>query len=297
MTGIYWQIKCTASSRDLGDYLLEKLVGRIFPTYIFNSVSEKTSRYLKLEQATLCISFDCEYRKDIQAIPKLLSLLDEYKLKASFACIGRWIEEYPKEHKLILKNGHEILNHTYSHPNHEELNKRRFDELTSTEKRDEIIRCHRVCQETLGYEMIGFRAPHFGNVSMSEVYRILHELKYTYSSSTIASNSKFGGAPYNAARVIELPLSVCPAHPWTVLDSYHSFVRGEHNDFKEVFQQLLQTAASSKSLINIYFDPSVVEEKAFEEALKMIKAERDHIDVLRLCDFVKSMNTSELPVL
>jgi len=48
---------------------------------------------------------------------KVLELLDEYKAKATFFCIGKNIEQHPGIFNLIKEKGHHIGSHTYSHLN------------------------------------------------------------------------------------------------------------------------------------------------------------------------------------
>lgn len=45
----------------------------------------------------------------------ILSLLEDYEVKATFFLIGQDIEEHPEEAKKIVEAGHQIGNHTYSH--------------------------------------------------------------------------------------------------------------------------------------------------------------------------------------
>ncbi len=47
--------------------------------------------------------------------PWLLDLLDEYKAKATFFLIGKNAEKNPDLYQRIIKNGHMVGNHTYSH--------------------------------------------------------------------------------------------------------------------------------------------------------------------------------------
>jgi peptidoglycan/xylan/chitin deacetylase (PgdA/CDA1 family) len=49
--------------------------------------------------------------------PKVLDLLDEYKAKATFFCVGKNISKYPEIYSQILEKGHATGNHTYSHLN------------------------------------------------------------------------------------------------------------------------------------------------------------------------------------
>lgn len=46
---------------------------------------------------------------------KILDILKEFKAKASFFVCGKNAERYPETIKRILKEGHLIGNHTFSH--------------------------------------------------------------------------------------------------------------------------------------------------------------------------------------
>ena len=48
--------------------------------------------------------------------PKFLSALDERRVRATFFMMGRNVERYPAVAREVLKRGHEIGNHSYSHP-------------------------------------------------------------------------------------------------------------------------------------------------------------------------------------
>lgn len=48
--------------------------------------------------------------------PAMLDLLDRSDARATFFVIGKFAEEYPQLLTEILTRGHEIANHTYSHP-------------------------------------------------------------------------------------------------------------------------------------------------------------------------------------
>ena len=49
--------------------------------------------------------------------PKILDLLDEYQIKATFFVLGKYVELYPEIIKRQIDEGHEIGNHTFSHIN------------------------------------------------------------------------------------------------------------------------------------------------------------------------------------
>src|SRR5437763_11631831 len=49
--------------------------------------------------------------------PLLLDVLDSHQVKATFFLIGKYVEQRPDLVRGIAERGHEIGNHTYSHPN------------------------------------------------------------------------------------------------------------------------------------------------------------------------------------
>ena len=118
----------------LGTLLLPKT---IVTSFLANNRGKNTP--WKEKKSCLTLSFDCDYPQDVEAIPFVLKLLAKYSLKTTFACVGLWIEKYPKEHKMILEYGHEIMNHTYSHPDNELLNPgRKFRTIPRHEKKEEV---------------------------------------------------------------------------------------------------------------------------------------------------------------
>ena len=49
--------------------------------------------------------------------PQLLDMLSEYGIPATFFLLGKQAERYPDTVRRILAEGHEVGNHSYSHPN------------------------------------------------------------------------------------------------------------------------------------------------------------------------------------
>lgn len=88
---------------------------------------------------------------------KILDILDKHNAKAVFFCIGKKIEEHPKIFREILKRGHIVGNHTYSHT-------RKMGFLSSKTIRNEILECDKVAQEIGGVKMNLFRPP-FGIIN------------------------------------------------------------------------------------------------------------------------------------
>ena len=49
--------------------------------------------------------------------PQVLDLLEEYKVHATFFCVGENIEKHPELYSRIIASGHLIGNHTHNHDN------------------------------------------------------------------------------------------------------------------------------------------------------------------------------------
>ncbi|APH05210.1 polysaccharide deacetylase family protein [Bacillus weihaiensis] len=54
-------------------------------------------------------------------IPDMLETLNKYHVKATFFLEGRWAKENPDMAKMIVEAGHEVGNHSYSHPDMSKL--------------------------------------------------------------------------------------------------------------------------------------------------------------------------------
>ena len=70
--------------------------------------------YVDTQEKKIAISFDASWGADNTI--KILDTLDKYDVKATFFLVGKWVETYPEEVKEIHKRGHEIGNHSNSHP-------------------------------------------------------------------------------------------------------------------------------------------------------------------------------------
>jgi peptidoglycan-N-acetylglucosamine deacetylase len=49
--------------------------------------------------------------------PKVLALLDKYKAKATFFCVGENVKNHAAIYQILLANKHAVGNHTYNHLN------------------------------------------------------------------------------------------------------------------------------------------------------------------------------------
>jgi peptidoglycan/xylan/chitin deacetylase (PgdA/CDA1 family) len=59
--------------------------------------------------------------------PRLLDILKQYGVRATFFVVGKNVERYPDIAQRIVSEGHQIGNHTMTHPNLVKLKRKRFD--------------------------------------------------------------------------------------------------------------------------------------------------------------------------
>lgn len=111
---------------------------------------------------------------------RFFGLSDRYRFKYSIYVIGRDLQDPERAARVRewAAAGHEIGNHTWSHP----LN---LGALKSQEIRDEIERAHEIISKTIGHEPKGFIAPAW--CTSSEVLKTLKSLRYVYDTSGFPS--------------------------------------------------------------------------------------------------------------
>lgn len=87
-----------------------------------------------------------------QLTNKVLDLLKQYNMKATFFCIGKEVEKHPEIVKRIINEGHEIGNHTFTH-------NKQMGFKSANEVYNEIQQCSKTVQEITGKELAFFRPP------------------------------------------------------------------------------------------------------------------------------------------
>ncbi len=87
----------------------------------------------------------------------ILDILDKYDAKAAFFCIGKKIEENPDMFREIIKRGHIVGNHTYSHT-------RKMGFISADRFLEEIKKCDKIAEKTANVKLKLFRPP-FGIIN------------------------------------------------------------------------------------------------------------------------------------
>lgn len=142
---------------------------------------------------------------------KLLSILGEFDVKATFFVLGWIAEKYPKLVRQIQVEGHEIASHSYAH--------RLIYRQTEKEFREDLRRSKGLLEDITGARVTGYRAPSYSIVKDSLwALDILMEEGFLYDSSIfpirrdrygIPGGNRFSYMVYgkNGGSILEIPLS------------------------------------------------------------------------------------------
>ena len=91
------------------------------------------------------VAWGNEYLQD------MLAVLKKQHVKATFFLEGRWTKNNPELAKMIAEEGHEIGNHSYTHPN--------MQTLSTQATREELRKTNEVIEAVTGKKIIWFAPP------------------------------------------------------------------------------------------------------------------------------------------
>ena len=101
-------------------------------TYLFSSLIWKIPN----DNKTVYLTFDDGPTEKVTR--KILEVLKNEKVKASFFCVGKNVEKYPDLFACIKAEGHAVGNHTNTHLNGWKTNKKQY--LEDVEEADKLIK-------------------------------------------------------------------------------------------------------------------------------------------------------------
>jgi len=142
-------------------------------------------------------------------IDRILALLDEGGVKATFFTLGWIAERYPAMVRSIVENGHELASHGYGHL--------RASDQKADEFLDDITRSKALLEDIGGQKVLGYRAPSF-SIGSKNLWALdlLLQAGYRYSSSIYPIKHDHYGMPdaprfafYPAGKdgLLELPVT------------------------------------------------------------------------------------------
>ena len=118
------------------------------------------------EEKVLSISFDAAWgRANTEGI---MNILDQYDVKTTFFLVGFWAEKHPDLVAELVASGHEIGNHSATHPH--------MSQLSDAQIREELRQCSELVRSVTGKPTTLFRPP-YGEYNDS-VVRVSREEGY-----------------------------------------------------------------------------------------------------------------------
>ncbi len=145
-------------------WFLMTLFGSFFIQWNYHLTSLHSNKTLSKDLVAL--TFDDGPNPEFT--PKVLALLKKYNSKATFFLVGKNAEKHPELVQDILRQGHSVGNHTYSHTNG-------FGFFGTSKVISELKRANSVVEKIAGFKMRLYR-PAFG-VTNPNIQKAVKTLK------------------------------------------------------------------------------------------------------------------------
>jgi len=105
---------------------------------------------VETDKKQIAISFDAAWGND--DTQQLIDILAEFNVPATFFVVGAWVDKYPESVEALHKAGHQIQNHSNTHPN--------MPQLSREQMKDEIESCNKKIENVTGICPTLFRPPY-----------------------------------------------------------------------------------------------------------------------------------------
>jgi polysaccharide deacetylase family protein (PEP-CTERM system associated) len=147
---------------------------------------------------------ECRVERNVQ---RILELLAQKQIKATFFTLGWVAERYPQLVRDIVAGGHELASHGYGHERASDLSQAAFSQ--------DVTRAKKLLEDLGGAPVLGYRAPSFsigtGNLW---AFDVLAQAGYQYSSSVYPIKHDHYGMPDSprfayrlASGLLEIPIT------------------------------------------------------------------------------------------
>ncbi|MGI6189529.1 MAG: polysaccharide deacetylase family protein [Clostridiales bacterium] len=108
---------------------------------------------VETDEKKIAISFDAAWGAEYT--DEILDILKKRNIKTTFFLVGFWVDKYPEQVKRIASEGHEIGNHSTTHPH--------MSQLSSEQIRMEIETTQKKIEELAGDRAVKLFRPPFGD--------------------------------------------------------------------------------------------------------------------------------------
>lgn len=147
-----------------------------------------------------------------EGVERILTELENKKLKGSFFCLGWLAENHPRVLEMIKNGGHQIGCHSYQH----QLSTR----FSPAEFKNDTYKAISLIEDVIGEKVECFRAPGFSITQNNPwAFQILSELGIKFDSSVFPAHHDYGGMPeygdskpsiisYHGIEMKEFPINI-----------------------------------------------------------------------------------------
>ncbi len=140
----------------------------------------------------ISLSFDAAWgNEDTQ---QLIDILAEHNIRATFFVVGEWVDKYPESVKALHDAGHEVMNHSDTHPH--------FTQLSPARMAAEVKACADKVEAVTGVRPNLFRPP-YGDYNDAVVSTMRQEGFYTIQWDVDSLDWKNPGVDAIVKRVLE----------------------------------------------------------------------------------------------
>jgi peptidoglycan-N-acetylglucosamine deacetylase len=172
----------------------------------------------------------------VRGLPRVLKVLDDFDVPATFYVPGVTAERHPDEVRAIIASGHELGHHGHTH--------RRPDLLDPADQRSEIAQGLAALAE-YGQEIRGYRAP--GWELTPATLAALPEHGLQFDSSLMGDDE-----PYIVGGVVELPVH------WSLDDAPYFASTADPQGLTNVWLRELELTAAERRPLTVTLHPEIL---------------------------------------
>lgn len=187
-----------------------------------------------------------------QGIPRILQMLDTWKIKATFFIPGVIAQAYPEVVKEISRRGHEIGYHGYFHEE--------FTTTTYEEEHATMLRAEQTISRICGQKLAGHRAP--GGVIHDYSLKLFLEHGYCYSSNWRSSDGSFiHKIDGKEVPLVELPKDSIfddTAYDFYTDSSPERYELKSPDEMLEIWKEEFDSLAAEGRMINFVLHPQFI---------------------------------------
>lgn len=217
---------------------------------IDESLKEKVATLTKQEEKIAYLTFDDG--PTLKATGKILDILKEEEVKATFFVIGKYVKKHPELVKRAYEEGHYIANHGYNHDNSKLY--KNADSFVSEVKNTDIeignaIGIENYCSHVFRFPN-GYMSPN-NKAKKKEAAQLLSDMNYTYidwnclnndsvkkySNSQLLKNLKKSSKNKGTLVVLMHDTSDVNDTPSVLKDSIH-YLKEQGYEFKNFYDLL-----------------------------------------------------------